>query len=474
MSSHRKTRKSDSWSRKVYQFHPSAHLRTNPTEQLRLQRQGLDYFNVFFGPASGPRIFTTCGFEKAVRAAWSQGRFRDEKWLVGASASSLRFAALIASIATNRNITNQIKEHFCEMMYKHGDTTAVLRPMMEEMYRIAAPEEALDAILGHQNLRLAILVGNVREPYRSWPEWGFRAAFLSYAIGNVVHPEALRGLLSRVCFYTGNEPPTFLENGLGGKEGIEFVRLTKENLYPVFHATTCIPFVQEPIEYIPGYGKGHFIDGAATDYMLNSILTSQTHRGLLLSDKFDGVVRRTAFDIYVPWRNLPPEFRSHCSVVCPDPSFIDTLPERKMPNVGDWFKREYIERPALRQENWKATYNLSTRNFVEGLFVEWAERAIGSEGETTTVEEGEEEELADEMGAREGLKRVETDESGWKSEGGASGSTMSGNGSLSSSATAIWSSGSQVFVKTFETAVVKPLQPVYSSISSIFAPKQAP
>jgi hypothetical protein len=116
--------------------------------------------------------------------------------------------------------------------------------MMEECYRICAPEDAIDDILNYPDFHLAIMVANVRPQYRNLPDWKLRSVLMYYAIQNTMHRHAISGFVTRLCFYTGDKPPTFLSKGLGGEEAIEFVRLTRENLYEVLHATTCVPFVQ--------------------------------------------------------------------------------------------------------------------------------------------------------------------------------------------------------------------------------------
>ncbi|KAJ3196689.1 hypothetical protein HK101_008028 [Irineochytrium annulatum] len=233
---------------RIFRFHPSRALQADCAEMERLQRDGLNYFKVFFGPASGPRSFVTVGFDKHVMEMVANGEIVERKWIVseqGASTSALRFMALLSSLATGRDVSNELKEHYCQMIYRKGDTPQVLRPMMEECYRIVAPPDAIDAALGHPHLKIAILVGDINRPYRNLPDWKFKCVLAAYAVANAVNTDLLAGLVSRVCFYSGDVEPRFLENGLGGRGAIRFVRLTRENVFAVLHATTCIPFIQK-------------------------------------------------------------------------------------------------------------------------------------------------------------------------------------------------------------------------------------
>ncbi|KAJ3331636.1 hypothetical protein HDU76_002643 [Blyttiomyces sp. JEL0837] len=352
----------------VYRFYPSSHLKTNEKEMIKLEEKGLDYFKVFFGPASGPKTFTTVGFERQISQLIQQEKLSDQKWLVGASTSALRFMSLLASFATNEDVTNKLKEHFCQMYYKQGDTPQVLRPMMEECYRICAPTEYLEEILSNKNLRIAILVANIHERFRDLSEWQFKTVLASFALSNLIHPGYISGLVSRICFYSGDEEPTFLERGLGGKEAVLFVKLTKENVYEVLHATTCIPFVQEPCTYITGVGEGLYVDGALTDYTVNCHITDPTIPALLLSDTLSrDNIRPTVFDSYVPWRRPPSQLFDHCSVLCPNLNFMELLPDKRLPSVKDWFDKRYISEPGLRHENWRRCFELSVERWPKEL-----------------------------------------------------------------------------------------------------------
>lgn len=115
---------------------------------------------------------------------------------------------------------------------------------MEDLYRIVAPLSHISSILSHPQFRLAIIVSNIRDSYRHLPDWALRAVFGCYAVGSLVNDEVLKRLCKRIIFYSGDEEPTFLAEGLGGDENVRFVKLSVDNVYEVLHGTTCIPFVQ--------------------------------------------------------------------------------------------------------------------------------------------------------------------------------------------------------------------------------------
>ncbi|KAI9347998.1 hypothetical protein DFJ73DRAFT_836164 [Zopfochytrium polystomum] len=347
-----------------YHFYPSMQILDSADDRDKLAAAGLDYFKVFFGPASGPRGFATCGFERELCALAREGKLSNEKWLAGASTGALRFVALITSLVSEADASDQLKEHFCEMTYRIGDTPAILRGMMEACYRICLPPSHIDAVLNHPTLRLAIFVAQVNPRYADYPEWRFKCLAAWYAARHVFDTTKVAEMLSRVCFYSGDEAPEFLADGLGGKESVRFVKLTRDNIYEVLHATTCVPYVQEHCTHITGVGTGLFFDGALTDFSMNTHLTSPSHPGLLLSDSLTRLsLRPTVFDSYTPWRAPPAALFTHASVVCPTQAFVDRLPDRKLPHIRDWFNPSYIAFPESRKRNWRECFRRAVEDW---------------------------------------------------------------------------------------------------------------
>ncbi|KAI8833915.1 hypothetical protein BC829DRAFT_493874 [Chytridium lagenaria] len=332
----------------VFNFIPSQKLVENRMEQVAFAKMGIDYFRVFFGPASGPRCFATVGFEAQIKDLVLRNKITRPKWLVGASTSALRFYG---------------SPHLPRNKARH------LRPLMEKCYRICAPDDAIDAALTNPLFNIAIMVANINPKYRHIPDWYLKTILVYYGLKNLVDPKYLAGLVSRICFYTGEVEPKFLEDGLGGKESIKFVKLTKKNVYAVLHATTCIPFISvfalapllERCTHIPEFGDGFFVDGALTDYTLNVHLRTPDYPALLLGDCLTRHFSPTIFDNKVPWRIPPKSFFDQCSLIHPSPVFLTRVPDRTLPSVADWFKTEYIENPAKRHRNWRVTYEVSER-----------------------------------------------------------------------------------------------------------------
>ncbi|KAI9095562.1 hypothetical protein DFS34DRAFT_183042 [Phlyctochytrium arcticum] len=351
-----------------FAFQPSRSIASNPEEHQQLHQKDLDYFRIFVAPASGPSGLVTTGFEARLKALHTKGQLNGPKWLVGSSTGAMRFLALIGSIAFPEiNLTEELMRHYCWMMYKDGDTPRALRPMMEQLYKIVAPENLIQGILDHPEFRVAIVVSNLRSMYQNLPDWALRGLFVTYALGNLVSDSVLPTLCERIVFYSGDEIPTFMANGAGGVENVRFVKLTTDNIYQVLHGTTCIPFVQERCEYIHSAGHGLYVDGALTDYMFNVKLTEPSDRALLLSDQPTPQVFPTALDAYFRWRSTPPASLHHVSVLHVSGNFAAKMIDGQLPRLRDWFEKHYIAQPDLRRRKWQDAYHLSQETWPNKL-----------------------------------------------------------------------------------------------------------
>ncbi|KAJ3069187.1 hypothetical protein HDU98_007744 [Podochytrium sp. JEL0797] len=271
-------------------------------------------------------------------------RLSEEKWLVGASTDA----------------TKSLLSQYCEMIYKPGDTVETLRPLMQRCFSISAPRHNLDQVIHHSQFRLAIMVGKVHQPieFEKYPDFVLKAWLFLVALVNLACPWFLSLFLTRVCFYTGGEAPEFLVHGHDGKDGkarTQFVPLTRNNM----HQELCL--------HIDGIGAGLFLDGGICDLSLNTHLQHPDRPGLLLYDQLDNI-KQTALDCFVPWRKAPSHFFDHCSVLQPSEKFVSSLPERKLPTVGDWFDQKFIDEPQKRQGNWMKAYHLSQEAFCANLW----------------------------------------------------------------------------------------------------------
>ena len=329
----------------------------------------LNNFNVYSAPASGPRGFATAGFDDAFLEMVQKNPFemaqkiqdtKNTKWFVGGSTAALRFCCLISSIIKNTNRIHSMREHFIEMTYRPGDTPGVLSLMMQELIDICAPSDVLEQIVTHPQFRLAIMVAHFDPRFTTYSDWRLKLVFLSLFALNIVLPSKMSTFYKPICFYTGPEPPPFF----AGSSCVEFCAITPQNLKSVLRATTCVPFVSERIESIPGYGSnGLFYDGAICNYHMNVCITDPKYQMLFLGDVPDEQVKQSFFDVIIPWKGAPAAFFENCSVIKPSYSFVCRVLGRRLPNVSDWFDKFYVQHPEKRKASWRGVINLSLEHW---------------------------------------------------------------------------------------------------------------
>lgn len=344
--------------RSTYATNDSLFFSFNPCKNLvSYPAHSLDDFTVYAAPASGPRGFVTMGFDHQFVHLARSGLIAGSKWFVGGSTAAMRFCAIVSSLLSGSDNISAIKDHFIEMTYRSGDTPSVLSPMMEAMFTKCAPTELLEAIINHPTYHLAIMVTAMSVHYSNYPDWQLKLVFLWCFLINLVAPALLRKYFRRICFYSGSTPPPFLQ----GDRMVEFAQLTSDNIYAVLRATTCIPFVSERISSIPGTPSGLFYDGAVSHYHYNLLVKDSKYQVLYLGDAYGKGVKQTFFDAFLPWRSAPRQLFDNVSIVSPTALFVRSTPEKRLPNVSDWFRRLYVRRPEVRKRTWRAVYDLATQ-----------------------------------------------------------------------------------------------------------------
>jgi hypothetical protein len=257
-----------------------------------------------------------------------------------------------------------MKDQYCDMYYKNGDTCDVLHPMMLEMFDIVSPDLVLEESLDHATFKVGIMVSELRYPFSLLPMLLLRPFLVLVILLHLLLPSLIENLFfKRLCFFSGDSLPPFLE--LDG--AVEFHKLTVENCKQVLHATTSVPLVSKPCTFIHSVGAGVYFDGGITDYYLN--LKVKNANGLLLGDLHPTApIYRSALDQFLPWaRHLPDDYFEHVSVIRPTNEFVRLL-GRSLPSVKDWFSKDFIQNPKKRKDFWNLVYDLSQKHWLRDAF----------------------------------------------------------------------------------------------------------
>jgi len=123
----------------LFSLIPSTTLKTSPAHQNLLKAKNFEYFRVFVGPATGPRCWSTFGFDQAFLNHWKakhdnrrQATETPPCYLVGGSTGAFRFSAILHELALYelygkdqcRNILEAYSNHYIGMTYQLGDSSS--------------------------------------------------------------------------------------------------------------------------------------------------------------------------------------------------------------------------------------------------------------------------------------------------------------------------------------------------------------
>ena len=262
----------------------------------------------------------------------------------------------------------------------------------------------VDEVLQHPRYRLHLIAARGRHLLRREHPVATPLGYLGAFMSNAVHRKALGAWLERVVFSSpqGGE--------LGGAEtpALPFgtadfrtrqVRLTHANFMDALQASCSIPFVLQAVHNIPGAPPGAYWDGGITDYHLHLAYGKQSDDSakmiaggacpssaggqkdlkiggangtgsLVLYPHFQHRVVPGWLDKSLRWRHKATAALDSMVVLSPDPDWVRTLPNGKLPDRNDF--THYGTDSAARANAWLAATRASQQLAQE--WAEWLER----------------------------------------------------------------------------------------------------
>lgn len=228
-------------------------------------------------------------------------------------------------------------------------------------------------VLQHPRYRLHIVTSRGRHllgrEHKLRTPLGYLGAFLS----NSVQRRAMGAWLERVVFSTPGAHGTPLPFGTGDYRTRQ-LPLDEANFYPVLQASCSIPFVLQAVHDIPGAPHGAYWDGGITDYHLHlnyaAALSARQEPGLVLYPHFQRAVVPGWLDKALKWRHRSTHFLDHMLLLAPNPDWIKTLPNGKLPDRKDF--THYGNDLASRVQAWTRAVSMSQQLADE--FQAWLER----------------------------------------------------------------------------------------------------
>ena len=219
-------------------------------------------------------------------------------------------------------------------------------------------------VLRHSRYRLHVITSRGRHILgregRARTPVGYLGAFIT----NSVHRKSLGAWLERVVFSSTGATLPFATRDFRTRQ----VELCEANFELALQGSCSIPFMLEAVHDIPGAPPGAYWDGGITDYHLH--LNYANTDGVVLYPHFQKAMVPGWLDKGLKWRHKPTHFLDRTVVLAPDPEWVRSLPNGKLPDRND-FVRYGNDAPG-RMKAW-STAAQEARRLADEL-AEWLER----------------------------------------------------------------------------------------------------
>ena len=225
-------------------------------------------------------------------------------------------------------------------------------------------------VLRHPRYRLHILASRGRHVLARDGAWRTPLGYLGAFVANAVGRKALGAWLERVVFSSQHgDSPAALPFGTQDFRTRQ-IGLHTGNFMDALQASCSIPFVLRPVQHIAGAPPGPYWDGGITDYHLHLDYQTPDTAPLVLYPHFQRAVVPGWLDKSWKRRHLASPALDRMLVVAPDPEWVKTLPNGRLPDRSDFTR--YGQNLAARVQAWSAATAAAVRLADE--FAQWLER----------------------------------------------------------------------------------------------------
>jgi hypothetical protein len=242
-------------------------------------------------------------------------------------------------------------------------------------------------VLNHPRYKLHIVTSRGRHILGREQRWRTPLGYLGAFMTNTVHRKAMGAWLERVVF---SSPHAHLPFATGDYRTRQ-VTLTDANFALALQASCSIPFVLQAIHNIPGGPPGAYWDGGITDYHLHLDYAGASNatkniacgvdptsaagpKGLVLYPHFQRSVVPGWLDKHLKWRYKSTHFLDTMVLLAPNPEWVSTLPNGKLPDRKDF--THYGQDLAGRVKAWTTATAASAQLVDE--FEAWLHRPDGA------------------------------------------------------------------------------------------------
>ena len=186
-------------------------------------------------------------------------------------------------------------------------------------------------VLNHPRYKLHIVTSRGRHILRREHKIATPLGYLGAYLSNGVARKAMGAWLERVVFSTAGSTLPFAVNDYPSRQ----ISLSLDNFSPALQASCSIPFVLRAVSGIAGAPVGAYWDGGITDYHLHLNYPAASKK-LVLYPHFQKSVVPGWLDKSLKWRHKATPFLDNTVLLAPNPEWVKTLPNSKLPDRSDF------------------------------------------------------------------------------------------------------------------------------------------
>jgi hypothetical protein len=358
--------------------HPLKALRVyaGPRALARIRERGLSPSDVRVIPAAagGPKGLMLLALDRFLFGEWlPQSQSTRPIDLLGASIGAWRMAA--ACLNDPMTALDKLEHDYIHQQYDipPGRKTPTPEAISEKF------GQGIDAtfggreneVLAHERFRLHIITSRgrhlMRRDTKLRASLGYGGAFFT----NVLSRKSMGAWIERAVFSTNAAPLPFAADDYRTRR----YALTAKNFSQVVQASCSIPFVLRAVHDIAGAPRGAYWDGGITDYHLHldyrkacqsdvengdtNAIASSEGGGVVLYPHFQKNIVPGWLDKSLKWRHKSTHFLDDVVVLAPNPEWVKTLPNGKLPDRNDFM--HYGRDTAARVDVWQRVVAESQR-----------------------------------------------------------------------------------------------------------------
>lgn len=259
--------------------------------------------------------------------------------LLGSSIGAWRFACYAQS--DPHSALDRFETAYIEQSFSNKPDTAEITGKSREILAEILGENGISEILDHACFRTHVMVVRSRHLLGTENRWLLGLGLATAAGMNIISRRSLGLFFERALFHDDRDrPPFFNVDGFP----MHRVALEASNFEDAVVASGSIPLVLESVKDIKGAPTGRYRDGGIIDYH-HDVPHSVENRLTLYPHFYDHIVPGW-FDKHLTWRRPKAEHVDRTILISPSAAFVDSLPNRKIPDRTDFVNFTAEERKA--------------------------------------------------------------------------------------------------------------------------------